>query len=92
MADSTEAGAVVMNGLQASAGEALASAASVDLGVITDSVLRSFAGEVPREHVERLLTELLEQEFSTARITTFLPIFLHRVACDSLRREARDRG
>lgn len=63
------------------------SPASVDLGVVTDSVMRSFLGDVPRERVERLLTDLLEQEFSAARVTTFMPIFLHRVACETLRRE-----
>jgi hypothetical protein len=92
MADPSEAGAVVLNASHAHDAVADATAASVDLGVIADSVLRSFAGEVPRERVERLLTELLEQEFSTARVTTFLPIFLHRVACDTLRREAGGRG
>ena len=61
--------------------------ASVDLGVVTDSVMRSFSDVVSRERVECLLSELLEQEFSTARVTAFLPIFLHRVACETLRRE-----
>ncbi|KNZ32340.1 MAG: hypothetical protein AD742_11115 [Methylibium sp. NZG] len=66
-------------------------AATIDLGMVADGVLRSFAGEVPRERVERVLTDLLEQEFSGARVTTFLPIFLHRVACETLRREVRER-
>jgi hypothetical protein len=92
MADSSEAGVGVMNASLAHDAVANPSAASVDLGVVADSVLRSFAGEVPRERVERLLTELLEKEFGTARITTFLPIFLHRLACDTLRREAGGRG
>lgn len=64
-------------------------AACVDLGVVTDSVMRSFSGVIPRERVERLLSDLLEQEFSTARVTAFMPIFLHRVACETLRREAQ---
>lgn len=63
-------------------------AASIDLGIVTDSVMRSFSNVVPRERVERLLSDLLEQEFSTARVTAFMPIFLHRVACETLRREA----
>ena len=68
------------------------SVASVDLGAVTDKVLRSFSGELPRDRVERLLADLLEQEFSDARVTTFLPIFLHRVACETLRRERRPHG
>jgi hypothetical protein len=63
--------------------------APIDLGVIADNVLRSLATDVPRSRVDRLLTELLEQEFSTARVTTFLPVFLHRLACETLRREDR---
>jgi hypothetical protein len=66
--------------------------ATVDLGVIADKVLRSFNGELPRDRVERLLSELLEQEFSEARVTTFLPIFLHRVACETLRGERGAHG
>ncbi len=61
----------------------------IDLGAIADKVLRSLSIDVPRARVDRLLTELLEQEFSTARVTTFLPVFLHRVACETLRRETR---
>lgn len=61
---------------------------AVDLGVVADKVVASLAGQVPRERVQELLLELLEQEFSSARVTLFLPIFLHRVACETLRREA----
>lgn len=59
----------------------------IDLGPVTKRVLRSLAGELPRERIERLLAELLEHGFSSARVTTFLPIFLRRVACETLRRE-----
>jgi hypothetical protein len=59
----------------------------IDLGVVADKVVASLAGQVPRERVERLLVELLEQELSGARVTLFLPIFLHRLACESLHRE-----
>jgi hypothetical protein len=60
---------------------------AVDLGPVTEAVLRSFAGHVPRERIEALLCRLLEEEFSEARVTTFLPIFLQRVACETLRAE-----
>ena len=63
--------------------------APIDLGVIADKVLRSLSTDVPRERVDSLLADLLEQEFSSARVTTFLPVFLHRVACETLRRETR---
>lgn len=59
----------------------------VDLGAVADKVVASLAGRVPRERVEQLLVELLEQEFSAARVTLFLPIFLHRLACETLRQE-----
>jgi hypothetical protein len=62
--------------------------APVDLGAVADAVLRSLSASVPRARVDRLLADLLEQEFSSARVTQFLPIFLHRVACETLRREA----
>lgn len=62
---------------------------NVELGPIAHSVSRELCGQVPPERIEQLLRELLEQEFSEARVTTFLPIFLHRFACDTLRAEAR---
>lgn len=65
---------------------------AVELGVIADKVVASLAGEVPRERVQELLLDLLDQEFSSARVTLFLPIFLHRVACETLRREAWPQG
>jgi hypothetical protein len=37
---------------------------------------------VPRERVIHLLADCLEQEFSSGRLTQFLPVFLHRVACE----------
>ncbi len=61
---------------------------AVELSPITDKVLHSLQGEVPRARIEALLSELLAQEFSEARVTTFLPVFLHKLACETLRREA----
>lgn len=69
---------------------AAAAPPALDLGAVADKVVASLAGRVPRERVERLLVELLEQEFSAARVTLFLPIFLHRVACETLRQEQRN--
>lgn len=63
---------------------------AVELSPITDKVLHSLQGDVPRARIEALLTELLAQEFSDARVTTFLPVFLHKLACETLRREARE--
>jgi hypothetical protein len=62
---------------------------AVALSPITDKVLHSLQGEVPRARIEALLSELLAQEFSDARVTTFLPVFLHKLACETLRRETR---
>lgn len=62
---------------------------TVELGPIAHAVGRELCGQVPLERIEQLLRDLLEQEFSQARVTTFLPIFLHRFACDTLRTEAR---
>lgn len=62
-------------------------AAPVDLGAVADAVLRSLSTDVPRERVDQLLADLLDQEFSSARVTQFLPIFLHRLACETLKGE-----
>lgn len=62
---------------------------NVELGPIAHAVSRELCGQVPPDRIEHLLRELLEQEFSEARVTTFLPIFLHRFACDTLRAEAQ---
>lgn len=64
---------------------------NVELGPIAHAVSRELCDQVPPERIEELLRELLEQEFSEARVTTFLPIFLHRFACDTLRAEAQAR-
>ncbi|WP_425260833.1 hypothetical protein ACPOLB_08215 [Rubrivivax sp. RP6-9] len=62
---------------------------AVELSPITDKVLHSLQGNVPRARIEALLTELLAQEFSDARVTAFLPVFLHKLACETLRSESR---
>lgn len=64
---------------------------NVELGPIAHAVSRELCDQVPPERIEQLLRDLLEQEFSEARVTTFLPIFLHRFACDTLRAEAQAR-
>jgi hypothetical protein len=61
---------------------------SLDLGPIARAVGRELRGEVPAERIEQRLRELLDQQFSEAKVTTFLPILLHRSACESLRAEA----
>lgn len=66
--------------------------ACVDLGPVVRAIAFELSGAVEPERIEALLRELLEQEFSDARVTAFLPIFLHRVACDSLKRELADGG
>jgi hypothetical protein len=60
---------------------------TIELGPIAARVSRSLHGEVPMDRIETLLRQLLDEEFSEARVTAFLPIFLHRVAVESLRRE-----
>lgn len=60
---------------------------TVELGPIAARVSRSLGGEVPMDRIEALLRHLLDEEFSEARVTAFLPIFLHRVAVESLRRD-----
>ncbi len=60
----------------------------VELGPIVQAVTRDLAGAaVSGDRIEVLLQQLLDQEFSDARVTTFLPIFLHRYACETLRAE-----
>lgn len=59
----------------------------IDLGPVVQAIARELGGAVPAERIEALLQELLEHEFCDVRVTTFVPIFLHRVACETLRRE-----
>lgn len=63
-------------------------AVTVELGAIAQAVDREMNGLVPAEKIDQLLRKLLEQDFCDARVTTFLPIFLHRFACDALRAQA----
>jgi hypothetical protein len=62
--------------------------AAVELGPVASKVSASLGGAVPRERIEALIRDLLEQEFSDARVTAFLPVFLHRYAIEALRHEA----
>ena len=59
----------------------------IDLGPVIQAIERELRGTVPAERIETLLQELLERDFCDVRVTTFVPIFLHRVACETLRRE-----
>lgn len=62
----------------------------VDLAPITESVSRSMNGQVAAGEIERLLHALLAgDEFATARVVTYVPILLHRAACDRLRSARR---
>ena len=63
----------------------------VELGPVVTKVSSSLGGGVPRERIEGLIRELLEQEFGDARVTAFLPVFLHRYAVEALRQEAAGR-
>lgn len=68
---------------------AAAAALRIELGPIVQAVTRDLAGTlVSGERIEVLLQQLLDQEFGDAGVTTFLPIFLHRYACETLRAEA----
>lgn len=55
-------------------------APTVDLGPVVDALLRDVQGRVERIDIERLLGRLLDQQFADARVTTYLPILLHRAA------------
>lgn len=60
---------------------------TIELGPVAQKVSHSLGGAVPLERIEFLIHELLEQEFGDARVTAFLPVFLHRYAIETLRRE-----
>jgi hypothetical protein len=64
----------------------------LDIGPVVEAIARELGGAVAAERIEMLLHELLEREFSDVRITTFLPIFLRRAACDTLRRELQSQA
>jgi hypothetical protein len=59
---------------------------AIDLAAVADAVDRSLHGSVPRERIDAVLHELLEQQLQDAKVINYLPIFLHRAACDSLRK------
>lgn len=59
---------------------------SIDLGPIAASVERTLRGDVASAEIEQVLQALLHTpEFASARVATFVPIFLHRSACERLR-------
>jgi hypothetical protein len=66
-------------------------AAHIDLGPIVQALERQLGGEAPTERIEALLRDLLDTEFRDARVTAFLPIFLHRMALEALRHERPSR-
>lgn len=73
---------------QVLAGPKAEPALAVDLGPIVSKLSTSLGGSVPVPRIEALIAQLLEQEFSDARVTAFLPIFLHRYALEALRSDA----
>jgi hypothetical protein len=60
----------------------------IELGPVALKVSQSLGGAVPIGRIEGLIRDLLEQEFSDARVTAFLPVFLHRYALEALRRDS----
>lgn len=62
-------------------------AIEIQLAPVADAVERTLAGAVDRARIEHVLHELLAQQFRGAHVTAYLPIFLHRAACDALRRQ-----
>ncbi len=59
---------------------------AIDLGPIAASVERTLRGDVASAEIEQVLRALLHTpELASARVTTFVPIFLHRSACERLR-------
>lgn len=73
---------------EAAAGRAAAQP-DIDLAAVAERVLRSLGPGLDRDEVDALLTEQLGQLLPDARVTQYLPIFLHRRACDTLRARAR---
>ncbi len=65
-------------------------AMALELGPVVTKLSTSLGGAVPVERIEQVLRELLEQEFSDARVTAFLPVFLHRYALETLRLDPTD--
>lgn len=72
--------------------ETAAAPPRIDLGPVAQAVGRELGGVVPAERIEALLQQLLEQEFCDVRVTTFVPIFLQRSACETLRRQLPPRS
>ena len=67
-------------------------AVPIELGPIAEKVGRALRGQVAQERIEQVLNTLLARDFSDARVTTYLPIFLQRAACESLQAEAQHPG
>ena len=63
----------------------------IDLAPIVQALERELDGDMGADRIEALLRDLLDAEFSGARITAFVPIFLHRMALEALRRERSSR-
>jgi hypothetical protein len=61
-------------------------ALAVDLAPVADAVSRSFEHRIERTRIEAVLGSLMASErFAAARVATFVPILLHRAACERLR-------
>lgn len=84
----TEAGAAPGARAAVCTRPALPPVIEVELGPIVTKLGASLGGSVPAPRIEALITQLLEQEFSDARVTAFLPIFLYRYALEALQADA----
>lgn len=62
---------------------------ALNLTALAERVQRSLADAAQRERIDGLLTHLMHTRFADARVTAFLPILLHRAACECLRGELR---
>lgn len=58
--------------------------AGIDLEPIRQALLREAQGRVAPERIDALLQDLLAREFSDARVSTYVPIFLQRAAREAL--------
>lgn len=58
----------------------------IELDGLSEQIYRDLGGQVPRERVFQIVTDVAA-EFSTAKVTTYIPIFVQRQARERLKGE-----
>jgi hypothetical protein len=62
---------------------------SLDLEPVIEAVGRTLKGSVADQQIRDCVQRLMSERYADARVPNFVPVFLHRAACESLRMGSR---